>query len=187
MMDVMDTEEAVHLVVVGVVAVGAVVFLLAAAASGACGCAAAFPAARWRKRAQVGDDDDDVESALGGATTVTTYEQAAAASSSSPAAGAAAEGADTCAICCQEYSGADKVRRVVRCSHFFHAGCVDGWLREKRNCPLCRAVLSSLPPLPNPGCRRGRAAPPCPPPLPPPLSSANYLSGFCRSHFVLDY
>ncbi|KAF0923709.1 hypothetical protein E2562_006681 [Oryza meyeriana var. granulata] len=110
----MDFDAALHLELVGVVAVGAVVVVLAAAVSGACG-GDAF-AAGWRKeRARV---EDDVERALGDATLM-TYEQVAAkkkASSSPPA-----EGEDMCVICQSEYASADEVRVVPACGHFFHA------------------------------------------------------------------
>ncbi|XP_052150185.1 probable E3 ubiquitin-protein ligase ATL44 [Oryza glaberrima] len=151
----MDPDAALRVELVGVVAVGAVVVVLAAAASGACrgGAVGAFPGGRWRKRAAA--RVDDVERALGAATLM-TYEQAAAAkkaSSSSRAAAAAEEqGEDRCAYCQSEYAGADEVR-VVQCGHFFHAGCIDRWLRKHRRCPLCRGGLSPLPPLPKPGCR----------------------------------
>ncbi|KAF2940447.1 E3 ubiquitin-protein ligase EL5-like [Oryza sativa Japonica Group] len=142
----MDPDAALRVELVGVVAVGAVVVVLAAGA---------FPGGRWRKRAAA--RVDDVERALGAATLM-TYEQAAAAaakkaSSSSRAAAAAEEqGEDRCAYCQSEYAGADEVR-VVQCGHFFHAGCIDRWLRKHRRCPLCRGGLSPLPPLPKPGCR----------------------------------
>uniref|UniRef100_A0A0E0KGV7 RING-type domain-containing protein n=1 Tax=Oryza punctata TaxID=4537 RepID=A0A0E0KGV7_ORYPU len=148
----MDSDAALHVELVGVVAVGTVVVVLAAAVSGACG---------RRKRAQV----DDVESALGGAATVMTYEQALAAAkktpSSSPVAGPAAEGADSCAICLDEHASADVVRVLPACGHFFHKECIDHWVEKyQRRCPLCRGWLSSLPPLPKPGCR----------PMPPRMS-----------------
>ena len=85
--------------------------------------------------------DGDVERALGAAT-VTTYERAAGAPP-------APEGkaADRCAICLSEYAGGDEPVRVVpACGHFFHAECgVDGWLRARRTCPLCRGGLWPMP------------------------------------------
>ncbi|RLN15746.1 RING-H2 finger protein ATL3L [Panicum miliaceum] len=87
--------------------------------------------------------DGDVERALGAAT-VMTYERAAARMAGAPA----PEGkADRCAICLSEYAGGDELVRVVpACGHFFHAECgVDGWLRARRTCPLCRGGLWPLP------------------------------------------
>uniref|UniRef100_A0A0E0D426 RING-type domain-containing protein n=1 Tax=Oryza meridionalis TaxID=40149 RepID=A0A0E0D426_9ORYZ len=156
----MDPDAALRVELVGVVAVGAVVVVLAAAASGACrgGAAGAFPGGRWRKRpARV----DDVERALGAATLM-TYEQAAVA--------AEEQGEDRCAYCQSEYAIADEVR-VVQCGHFFHAGCIDRWLRKYRRCPLCRGGLSPLPPLPKPGCR------PMPPRTSRPAASSAAVAG----------
>ncbi|CAN6291854.1 unnamed protein product [Urochloa humidicola] len=91
---------------------------------------------------------DDVERALGAAT-IMTYERAAAGT----AGGAPApEGkADRCAICLSDFDAAsgELVRVVPACGHFFHADCgVDGWLRARRTCPLCRGGLLPLPPCP---------------------------------------
>jgi hypothetical protein len=58
--------------------------------------------------------------------------------------------ADRCAICLSEYAEGDELVRVVpACGHFFHAECgVDGWLRARRTCPLCRGGLWPLPQCP---------------------------------------
>ncbi|OEL36221.1 hypothetical protein BAE44_0002766 [Dichanthelium oligosanthes] len=55
--------------------------------------------------------------------------------------------ADRCAICLSEYAVGDELVRVVpACGHFFHAEYgVDGWLRARRTCPLCRAGCGRWP------------------------------------------
>ncbi|KAL6637520.1 hypothetical protein ACP70R_025092 [Stipagrostis hirtigluma subsp. patula] len=86
----------------------------------------------------------DVERALGAATLV-TYEQAAAGRKASE------QGeARCCAICLSEYAKGDELMRVVpACGHFFHAACgVDGWLRVRPTCPVCRGGLWPLPECP---------------------------------------
>ncbi|CAN6298426.1 unnamed protein product, partial [Urochloa humidicola] len=90
-----------------------------------------------------------VERALGAAT-ITTYERAAAAEMAGEPA-PEGKASDRCAICLSEYDagGGELVRVVPACGHFFHVDCgVDGWLRARRTCPLCRGGLLPLPPCP---------------------------------------
>ncbi|KAG6546912.1 hypothetical protein Mapa_011528 [Marchantia paleacea] len=46
-----------------------------------------------------------------------------------------------CPICLSEYNISDKLRVIPPCTHTFHMGCVDKWLRDHANCPVCRVVL----------------------------------------------
>ncbi|XP_020148027.1 uncharacterized protein [Aegilops tauschii subsp. strangulata] len=53
-----------------------------------------------------------------------------------------------CAVCLGEFSDGELVRLLPRCSHPFHAPCIDTWLRAHVSCPICRSVVvvpSSLP------------------------------------------
>ncbi|KAG8057073.1 hypothetical protein GUJ93_ZPchr0002g26828 [Zizania palustris] len=53
-----------------------------------------------------------------------------------------------CAVCLGEFRDGELVRLLPRCSHPFHAPCIDTWLRAHVNCPLCRSavvVSSDLP------------------------------------------
>lgn len=58
-------------------------------------------------------------------------------------AGQAAEEASSCscAICIKDFATGDEVRKLP-CSHFFHAGCIDEWLRRCIDCPLCKANVN---------------------------------------------
>ncbi|KAL5994722.1 hypothetical protein ACLOJK_024775 [Asimina triloba] len=43
-----------------------------------------------------------------------------------------------CPICLSEYRAEETVRLMPECRHWFHAACVDEWLRMSATCPLCR-------------------------------------------------
>ena len=49
-----------------------------------------------------------------------------------------------CSICLCEFEGEDDVRRLP-CNHYFHKGCIDGWLRISRVCPMCNQDVSQAP------------------------------------------
>lgn len=42
-----------------------------------------------------------------------------------------------CAICLEQFSQGDKVR-TLPCLHQLHSQCVDRWLRQKAQCPVCK-------------------------------------------------
>uniref|UniRef100_A0A0D9UY86 RING-type E3 ubiquitin transferase n=1 Tax=Leersia perrieri TaxID=77586 RepID=A0A0D9UY86_9ORYZ len=46
-----------------------------------------------------------------------------------------------CAVCIGQVDAGEKVRRLPKCSHLFHAECVDAWLRAHSTCPMCRAAV----------------------------------------------
>lgn len=50
-------------------------------------------------------------------------------------------GALTCSICTSEYESGDNIRRLNRCRHEFHTSCIDTWLTEHNNCPVCRSEV----------------------------------------------
>lgn len=45
---------------------------------------------------------------------------------------------NTCSICLGEYQPKETIRTIPECNHYFHASCVDKWLRKNPTCPLCR-------------------------------------------------
>lgn len=59
-----------------------------------------------------------------------------------PGSTAIVRGDTMCCICYDDYSGSDCVSRL-RCTHAFHAACVDEWLRYNSMCPLCRATSTA--------------------------------------------
>ena len=42
-----------------------------------------------------------------------------------------------CAICLGEYKENEIIRALI-CRHEFHVHCIDKWLFQKKDCPLCR-------------------------------------------------
>lgn len=46
-----------------------------------------------------------------------------------------------CAVCLGQLEAGEKVRRLPKCAHLFHAECVDAWLRAHCTCPMCRAPV----------------------------------------------
>ncbi|XP_020224560.1 putative RING-H2 finger protein ATL21A [Cajanus cajan] len=45
---------------------------------------------------------------------------------------------NTCAICLSEYEPKETLRSIPECNHYFHADCIDEWLKLNATCPLCR-------------------------------------------------
>lgn len=43
-----------------------------------------------------------------------------------------------CSICLCEYQPKETLRTIPECNHYFHANCIDGWLKMNATCPLCR-------------------------------------------------
>ncbi|XP_024958753.1 putative RING-H2 finger protein ATL21A isoform X1 [Cynara cardunculus var. scolymus] len=44
----------------------------------------------------------------------------------------------TCAICLSDYEPKEEVRTIPECNHYFHAECIDEWLKLNATCPVCR-------------------------------------------------
>jgi len=47
-----------------------------------------------------------------------------------------------CAICLDELEKGDEVRKLT-CDHVFHKDCIDPWLLDHHNCPLCKDDIMS--------------------------------------------
>ncbi|KAK9059333.1 hypothetical protein SSX86_021953 [Deinandra increscens subsp. villosa] len=44
----------------------------------------------------------------------------------------------TCPICLSDYEPKEVVRTIPECKHYFHADCIDEWLKLNATCPVCR-------------------------------------------------
>nr|XP_043621982.1 RING-H2 finger protein ATL16-like [Erigeron canadensis] len=43
-----------------------------------------------------------------------------------------------CVVCLNEFQDLDTLRVLPSCDHGFHMHCIDIWLRDNPNCPICR-------------------------------------------------
>jgi len=48
---------------------------------------------------------------------------------------------DDCPICLNALTPGHHCKRSSRCSHIFHTGCLDKWLKTNNTCPICRYVI----------------------------------------------
>ncbi|CAL4893789.1 unnamed protein product [Urochloa decumbens] len=66
-----------------------------------------------------------------------------------------------CAICLAPFARGEAVRVLPRCSHGFHARCIDRWLAARPTCPTCRqAPFTQTTALLQPDSSAGLAAVP---------------------------
>ncbi|UJR16614.1 hypothetical protein I4U23_003514 [Adineta vaga] len=49
---------------------------------------------------------------------------------------------DKCAICLSKYKTGETMKRL-RCDHYFHAECIDPWLKTSVQCPICRGTQTN--------------------------------------------
>mmetsp|Transcript_10612 Transcript_10612/g.15543 ORF Transcript_10612/g.15543 Transcript_10612/m.15543 type:complete len:207 (-) Transcript_10612:58-678(-) len=49
----------------------------------------------------------------------------------------------SCVCCFESFKLKDEVRRLP-CLHLFHKGCIDPWLQDKGNCPMCKRHIRNL-------------------------------------------
>mgnify|MGYP001166723081 CR=1 FL=1 len=42
-----------------------------------------------------------------------------------------------CSVCLDEFKDGDTIKKL-NCNHIFHKDCLEPWLNNNRNCPLCR-------------------------------------------------
>ncbi|TYH97835.1 hypothetical protein ES332_A12G269300v1 [Gossypium tomentosum] len=49
-----------------------------------------------------------------------------------------------CSICLNEYHAKEILRTTPDCNHYFHAVCIDEWLKLNVVCPLCRSFPMKL-------------------------------------------
>ncbi|KAM3206321.1 hypothetical protein ACQJBY_061797 [Aegilops geniculata] len=106
-------------------AIGILTILLYLAVSYAC--------RRRLRGAGAGAGAEDQEAGMSDAPTV--YEQADAQSAPMD-----------CAVCLGQVEAGEKLRRLPKCAHLFHADCVHAWLRAHSTCPMCRAATTDTAP-----------------------------------------
>ncbi|KAL5213149.1 hypothetical protein ABZP36_023996 [Zizania latifolia] len=58
--------------------------------------------------------------------------------------GASGGGWAQCAVCLSMVQDGEAVRQLPACTHLFHVGCIDMWLRSHSTCPLCRATVEPV-------------------------------------------
>ncbi|KAK7395330.1 hypothetical protein VNO78_15881 [Psophocarpus tetragonolobus] len=46
-----------------------------------------------------------------------------------------------CPVCLSAFVDGEEVRQLSACKHSFHAFCIDLWLSNHSNCPICRATI----------------------------------------------
>ncbi|EGC31342.1 hypothetical protein DICPUDRAFT_24824, partial [Dictyostelium purpureum] len=46
-----------------------------------------------------------------------------------------------CSICLDDFIKDQHIKRLPKCSHFYHAECIDEWLTSSKTCPLCKTEL----------------------------------------------
>ncbi|KAF7092717.1 hypothetical protein CFC21_095175 [Triticum aestivum] len=79
--------------------------------------------------ADAGADAEDQEAGMSDAAIV--YEQADALAAPMD-----------CAVCLGQVEAGEKLRRLPKCAHLFHADCVHAWLQAHSTCPMCRAAAT---------------------------------------------
>lgn len=52
--------------------------------------------------------------------------------------GCSSDGPVECSICLSKFESTDVVRVLPKCNHTFHVQCIDQWLPQHSNCPVCR-------------------------------------------------
>jgi len=48
-----------------------------------------------------------------------------------------------CAVCIEIIKINDWYKQLPSCEHYFHADCIDKWLRMRNSCPVCRHIVRS--------------------------------------------
>ncbi|KAK7255872.1 hypothetical protein RIF29_29297 [Crotalaria pallida] len=48
-----------------------------------------------------------------------------------------------CPVCLSVFADGEEVRQLSACKHSFHTSCIDMWLTNHSNCPICRANIAT--------------------------------------------
>lgn len=78
-----------------------------------------------------------------------------------------------CAVCLAVMAEGEAARRLPRCMHVFHRGCVDVWLREHSTCPVCRAEVLVVRPAGGECAKKEHEGSTSRPLAPPPVVSGD--------------
>lgn len=46
-----------------------------------------------------------------------------------------------CPVCLSAFMDGEEVKQLSACKHSFHSTCIDLWLSNHSNCPICRATV----------------------------------------------
>ncbi|CAG9321199.1 unnamed protein product [Blepharisma stoltei] len=49
----------------------------------------------------------------------------------------------SCTICLDELKNGEKVRKLA-CEHIYHMKCIDSWIQNKSDCPLCKQLVREV-------------------------------------------
>ena len=52
-------------------------------------------------------------------------------------------GGMTCAVCQDDITDGNVIRRLSNCGHVFHIRCVDRWCYDNMTCPICRSIIAA--------------------------------------------
>ncbi|XP_058764013.1 RING-H2 finger protein ATL33-like [Vicia villosa] len=47
-----------------------------------------------------------------------------------------------CPVCLSVFADGEEVRELSVCKHSFHSACIDLWLSNHSNCPICRTIVT---------------------------------------------
>ncbi|KAK4783543.1 hypothetical protein SAY86_007917 [Trapa natans] len=61
-----------------------------------------------------------------------------------------------CSVCLSGFREGEEVKQLSACNHYFHAACIDPWLRSHANCPVCRAPIAAKRPPTSSDAPAGR-------------------------------
>ncbi|TYJ46318.1 hypothetical protein E1A91_A02G112800v1, partial [Gossypium mustelinum] len=56
---------------------------------------------------------------------------------------------NTCSICLSKHEAKETIRTITDCSHYFHANCINEWLKLNVACPVCRKAPNQTDPHPH--------------------------------------
>ncbi|CAH8391919.1 unnamed protein product [Eruca vesicaria subsp. sativa] len=52
------------------------------------------------------------------------------------------ETGNECPVCLSVFADGEEIRQLSACKHAFHVSCIEPWLKDHLNCPICRAGVA---------------------------------------------